>query len=122
MPAYPASFDAMLAAWNERDMSAIRSHLNQAMAHDVEFIDPTIETHGIDEFETNVRDFRAKYAEGQCIRTSGVDTHHQWHRYGWEIRVGTRVIVTGFDVVETDTHGKVKRVLGFFGPLPRVEA
>lgn len=118
MNAYPESFDHMLAAWNERDLNLIRSHLNKALTEDIEFIDPTIVTRGIAEFEQNVRGFRLKYPDAQLALSSGVDSHHNLHRYGWEIIVGGNVLLPGFDVTETDAELKVRRVLGFFGPLP----
>lgn len=119
MSGYPSSFDHMLAAWNERDISRVRGHLDRAVAADVVFIDPTVETRGIEEFEDNVRDFRAKYPTAVLHRSSGVDSHHNLHRYGWEIVVESKVILVGFDVAETTVDGKVARVLGFFGPLPK---
>lgn len=114
---HPQSFDHMLAAWNEREPQKIRDHLDRALADDVEFIDPTIHTRGIAEFEQNIRAFRAKYPDAQCIRTSDIDAHHQLARYSWEIRVGPQQLVHGFDVAEIDGTAKIRRVLGFFGPL-----
>jgi SnoaL-like domain len=110
-------FDRMLDAWNERDNTKIRAHLDAALAASVVFIDPTIETHGIDAFEANVQEFRKKYPTASLRRSSEIDSHHHIHRYSWEIAVESRVILVGFDVSETDKTGKVTRVLGFFGPL-----
>ena len=121
MNTYPESFDHMLAAWNERDLSLIRAHLDKALAEDIEFIDPTIVTRGIGEYEQNVRGFRLKYPDAQHARSSGVDSHHNLHRYNWDIIVGGNVFLRGFDVTETNAEGKVCRVLGFFGPLPEKE-
>lgn len=117
MNTYPPSFDRMLDAWNEKDMSRVRAHLDAALAPDVVFIDPTIITQGIAEFEKNVREFRAKYPDAVLRRTSAVDSHHDLHRYSWEMSIHSKVFLVGFDVTETDQHYKVKRVLGFFGPL-----
>ncbi len=118
MDDYPRSFDHMLAAWNEHDMGKVRSHLDQALSPDVRFIDPSIETHGIDEFEKHVRGFRSRLPDARCVRASGVDSHHHLHRYAWEIYRGDELILSGFDVVEVDEAGLVLRVEGFFGPLP----
>jgi hypothetical protein len=112
----------MLAAWNERDLGRVRGHLESALSADVVFIDPTIVTHGIDAFENNIRDFRAKYPDADLRRSSEVDSHHDLHRYSWEISVHGQMILFGFDVTETGDDGKVIRVLGFFGPLPRLAA
>ena len=115
---YPPAFDHMLAAWNERDPKQIRQHLEQGLAPDVRFIDPSIETHGIDEFEANVREFRQRLPEAVCSRVSGVDSHHRLHRYHWQIHAGDKLLVDGFDVVEVNEDDKVLRVEGFFGPVP----
>lgn len=114
----PISFEHVMNAWNERDPEAIRSHLDQALSDDVTFVDPTIETTGIAEFEANIRQFRAKYPDATVALTSGIDSHHDCHRYGWDIQVGGQVVVGGFDVAQVDATSKICRVIGFFGPLP----
>ena len=121
MNPYPPTFDHMLAAWNERDVGKIRGHLERALAPDVCFIDPSIETHGIDEFEANVREFRGKFPDAICQRASGIDSHHNLYRYAWEIHRGDTLMLPGFDVVQVDDAGRVERVEGFFGPLPAVD-
>ena len=118
MNPYPPTFDHMLAAWNERDLDKVRGHLDQALAPDICFIDPSIETHGIDEFEANVREFRGRLPDARCVRASGIDSHHKLYRYAWEIYRGEELFLPGFDVVEVDEAGLVKRVEGFFGALP----
>ncbi|MFM7330574.1 MAG: nuclear transport factor 2 family protein [Brachymonas sp.] len=120
MSSYPPSFGAMFAAWNERDMSKVRAHLEQALSPEVEFIDPTIITRGIDAFEQSVREFRTKYPEADIRRSATLGVHHQLYRYSWEISVKSKVFLVGMDVTETDAQGRVMRVLGFFGPLPSV--
>ena len=117
---HSTTIDNMLAAWNERDLSRVRGRFEAVLAPDIAFIDPTIETHGLDEFEENVRDFRSKYPQANIRRASGIDSHHNLHRYSWEIAIEAKVILVGFDVAETAEDGKVCRVLGFFGPLPQL--
>ena len=115
---HPESFDHMLAAWNERDPTKVRGHLDRALAPDVEFIDPSVENHGIDEFEANVHAVQASLPGADYARTSGVDSHHRLHRYSWQITRDGELVLPGFDVTEVDDDGRVTRVLGFFGPLP----
>ena len=115
---HPESLDHMLAAWNERDPVNLRGHLEKALAPGVLFIDPSVETHGIDEFEANVHKVQAGLPGADYARTSAVDSHHGLHRYSWQISRGGEVLLPGFDVTETDDEGRVTRVLGFFGPLP----
>jgi hypothetical protein len=120
MSAHPTPIDNMLAVWNERDLSLIRGRLEAVLAPEIAFIDPTIVTNGLGEFEENVRDFRTKYPQAHIRRASGIDSHHNLHRYNWEITVEEKVFLAGFDVTETTADGKVCRVLGFFGPLPKL--
>lgn len=119
MPAAPESFAHMLAAWNERDLKKIRAHLNKALAVDVEFVDPNYAINGIAAFAQMVKDFRTKYPDAACIRTSGIDVHHDRARYSWSVIIDAANRVDGFDTVQFSARsGKVKRVDGFFGPLP----
>ncbi len=115
---YPESFDHMLAAWNERDPERVRGHLEKALSPEVHFIDPSIETRGLDEFEANVHAVQARIPGADYWRSSGVDGHHGLYRYHWEIWRGEELLLPGFDVTEVDASGRVRRVLGFFGPIP----
>lgn len=118
MTHHPEALDHMLSAWNESDPEQVRSHLERALSPDAEFIDPSIETRGIDEFEANVHHVHQQLPGARYERTSGVDSHHRLHRYNWQISQNGRVVMSGFDVTEVDDVGRVLRVLGFFGPLP----
>ena len=114
---HPESFEHMLAAWNERDPAKVRSHLVKALAPDVQFIDPSVETNGIDEFEANVHAVHARIPGADYSRTSGIDGHHHLYRYSWQISLDGEVALPGLDVAEVDEDGRVARVLGFFGQL-----
>ncbi len=118
MSDYPATFDHMLAAWNESEPSKVRGHLEQALAPDVQFVDPSIDVTGIDGFEANVHEVHARLPGAVYSRTSRVDAHHRLYRYSWAIHRDGELVLPGFDVVETAASGRVARVLGFFGPLP----
>ena len=56
-------------------------------------------------------------------RTSGIDSHHDHHRFGWELAAtdGT-VAVEGIDVAEVGPDGRFVRITGFFGALPEIDA
>ncbi len=119
MSDYPESFDHMLAAWNESDSTLVRGHLDRALAPNVRFVDPSIDVTGIDGFEANVHDVHAKLPGAVYSRTSGVDSHHGFHRYRWAIHLNGELLVPGFDVAETDDSGRIVCVIGFFGPVPK---
>jgi ribulose bisphosphate carboxylase small subunit len=113
-------FAALMRAWNERDLSQIRGHLEHGVAPDVEFVDPNYAIRGIDAFADMVRDFRVRMPNAEVIRTSGIDQHHDRARYSWVVVVDPNHSVIGFDAVALAPDGKVARVDGFFGPLPPV--
>ena len=117
----PDAFADMLAAWNERDLDKIRTHVDKSIAETVVFADPTNFIHGRDAFEKMIKEFRRKYPESVVKRTSGMDSHNRRYRYSWEIYVGETLIVKGFDVAQLDENGLVERVDGFFGDLPSLE-
>lgn len=118
MPSYPESFDHMLAAWNESDSTKVCSHLAKALAPDVRFVDPTIDVTGIDGFEANVHAVHEKNPGCVYSRASGVDSQHGFHRYHWAIHnADGALMLSGFDVVETNEVGLVSLVIGFFGDL-----
>ncbi len=113
----PASFDHMLAAWNEPDPSKVRGHLDQALTPDVHFVDPSIDLVGIDAFEANIHQVQGQIPGAVYSRTSDVDGHNRHHRYHWAIHLDGKLVLAGFDVTVTDAHDRVEKVIGFFGPL-----
>lgn len=118
MSDYPAILDHMLAAWNESDPSKVRGHLDKCLAPEVRFVDPSIDVTGVAGFEANVHEVHGQLPGAVYSRTSGVDSHHGMYRYTWAIHQEGKLVLAGFDVVETDASDRVARVLGFFGPLP----
>lgn len=118
MADHPESLDHMLAAWNEADDSLVRGHLERALHPDVRFVDPTIDVTGIDGFEQNVHEVHANNPGCVYSRASGVDSQHGFHRYHWAIHKDGELLLSGFDVTETDEAGKIRLVIGFFGEVP----
>ena len=121
MSDYPKALDHMLAAWNEPDAALVRGHLEQALAPQVRFVDPSIDVTGIDGFEANVHEVKAGLPGAVYSRASGVDSQHGFHRYHWAIHQGEELLLAGFDVTQTDEEGRVVCVIGFFGPVPEKE-
>jgi hypothetical protein len=120
MTEYPKSLDSMLAAWNEPDASKVRDHLEKALEPSVRFVDPSIDVSGIDGFEANVQEVKSRLPGAVYSRTSGVDSQHNFHRYHWAINQNGELLISGFDVTETNADGKVVCVIGFFGEVPDI--
>jgi hypothetical protein len=122
MKEIPVAFAAVSAAWNEKDLSKIRVHVEKSVTENVVFADPSNFIHGIDAFEKMIKDFRVKYPESVVKRTSGLDGHNNRYRYSWEIYIGEILIVKGFDVATLNENGLIERIDGFFGDLPPLES
>ncbi len=122
MKQIPDAFTNMLAAWNERDLAQIRTHIDKSLAENVVFSDPTNFTYCRDAFEAMIKEFRQKYPESVCSRTSGIDSHNNRYRYSWEIHDGQKVFVKGTDFIQLNENGLVERIDGFFGDLPNLES
>jgi len=119
MTALPPSLVSMLAAWNEKDPERIREHLDIALSPNIIFADPDNCIEGIAAFEAMVRKFLAERPTAKCEHTSGFNVHHNRYRYNWLVSLGGVPVVPGMDVVELNGQGKVLRVDGFFGPVPK---
>lgn len=120
MSDYPEQLDHMFAAWNSADPSDIRKNMKKALSPNIRFVDPSADLVGLDDFEKNVHEVHKKMPGAVYSISSPVDSHHNFHRYHWSIHQNEKLLMTGFDVVETEDSGQVISVIGFFGALPPV--
>ena len=88
---------------------------------DGELLDPPLEGRGRAEISALADVVLTHYAGHKFVRTTAVDSHHGFARYGWDLTAPDgAVAVSGIDVVQFDDDGKLLRVVGFFGPLEPV--
>lgn len=113
---------AYAAAWAEPDEDSRRALLEKAWADDGIYIDPTAKVEGREALVQHIGGFLAQMGEARLKRSSGVEVHHDVLRFEWEIVAadGT-VVAAGFDYGETAPDGRLKRIVGFFGPFPDLE-
>jgi hypothetical protein len=114
-----ACIELMLSGWNVRDEAALRDIVARALTADIEFCDPDHDIRGRDAFIAMVLAFWAKHPGCTISRASAIDSHHDRARYAWAISLPDGRRFDGFDAAAIDAAtGKVRRVDGFFGPLP----
>ena len=119
MPADTRLIDVMLSAWNSREDARLEQIVAESLAGDFEFCDPPHDITGHAAFIAMVKTFWADNGECRISRTSGIDAHHDRARYSWAIEWPDGRKFEGLDAVQLDAAtGKVRRVDGFFGPLP----
>jgi hypothetical protein len=111
--------DTYLAMWNEDDADRRAALIERAWTADGRYSDPVQEAEGHAALSAMVEAIHTAYPGQRFRRTSGVDTHHDEVRFGWELGVpGGDVTVAGIDIGILAADGRLQRITGFFGDLP----
>lgn len=118
-----ATIDAHLAAYAMADVDRRNALVAANWNADGELLDPPLEGRGLAEISALADAVLTHFAGHRFERTTAVDSHHGFARYGWEL-VGPdgTVAVSGIDVVQFDDTGKLLRIVGFFGPMESLAA
>ena len=116
-----ALVDTHLAAYCEPDATRRAELIAQVWATDGTLLDPPFDGTGHDGIAAMADTVLEHYAGHTFERTTAVDEHHGFARYGWALVApdGTAA-VTGTDVVELAADGTIARIVGFFGDLAPV--
>ena len=118
-----ATVDAYFAMWNEPDPARRAEVIEQAWSPDGRYVDPLLEAQGHAALSEMVAAVHAQFPGHRFRRVSGIDAHHDELRFGWEL-VGPDGALTaaGLDLGALAEDGRLRRVTGFFGELPREQA
>lgn len=116
-----STIDTHLAGYCEPDAERRIELLRAAWSDEGRLIDPPFDGTGPDGIATMVDAVLGHYPDHTFRRTTAVDAHHAYARYGWELVApdGT-VSVGGTDVVTFDADGRIAEIVGFFGDLAPV--
>lgn len=111
--------DAYGAAWNEPDEAERRRLLEQAWADDGTYTDPQADLHGRDALIAHIAGFQEQLKGARIVPTSAVDEHHGKIRFTWKMEgADGSAIMEGIDFGELADDGRLKKIVGFFGPPP----
>jgi hypothetical protein len=110
--------DTHLAAYGEADAARRATLVAEVWTADGSLIDPPFDGTGREAIAAMTDVVLAHYPGHTFRRTTVVDAHHSFARYGWELVApdGT-VAVGGTDIVEFAADGHLGRIIGFFGDL-----
>jgi hypothetical protein len=110
--------DTHLAAYGEADAERRAALIAEVWHADGSLIDPPFDGTGREAIAAMTDVVLAHYPGHAFRRTTVVDAHHTFARYGWELVApdGT-VAVGGTDIVELAADGRLGRIIGFFGDL-----
>jgi hypothetical protein len=118
-----AVVDSYIDMWNETDVARRAELIAAVWTEDGAYSDPLLEATGAQAISDMVDAVHAQLPGHRFRRTSGIDSHHDHHRFGWELAAtdGT-VAVEGIDVAHVAADGRLSRITGFFGALPELAA
>ena len=109
--------DRMLSVWNMADAGERAEVVAEVLEHNVHFVDPPYNIVGRADFLDMVEATRAANPGLSYGRASQVDVQNNYCRYDWTITREGKTVMQGLDVVEFTDSGKIRKVIGFFGPL-----
>lgn len=114
-----AAIDTYLEAYSEADPERRRQLIAHAWSTDGRLIDPPMDASGRDAIHEMAGAVQGQFPDTTFRRTTGIDSHHRYARYGWEL-VGHdgSAVLDGTDIVHVGEDGKLTTVLGFFGDIP----
>ena len=106
------------AAWLEPDEDKRRQLLVQAWADDGTYTDPLRHLEGREALNRTIATFQRQRPGERIVLTSGVDHHHDMVRFAWQwYGADSSTIMEGIDFGELASDGRLRRIVGFFGPL-----
>ena len=113
------TIDIYCAAWSERDPAYRRELLDRVVTIDIRYTDPETDVHGRADLTDHISGVLAGRIGAKIVRCSAIDSHHGMARFAWRlVKADGTALPDGLDIVSVDDQsGKLKTVLGFFGPL-----
>lgn len=119
MPALTTTIDTWLDAYGEPDDTRRADLIGQVWASTGTLADPPFEGTGVAEIHALAGAAQQQFPGHRFRRTSGIDSHHQYARYTWDLLdPDGGIAVAGLDVARVDEHGKLVQIAGFFGDPP----
>ena len=109
---------AYCAAWNETDEAKRTALLERSWADDGVYGDPTATVEGRAALIAHIGGFQSMMPGHTIDIESGVDTYGTVFRFAWVMRNGGDVALEGIDFGELAADGRIRRIVGFFGPFP----
>lgn len=116
LPAIEGLVDRHLAAYCDPDATSRAAAVQEAWNPDGRLVDPPLEARGHQGIADQGATLLSHYPQHRFERTTAVEGHHGFVRYGWKlVDANGAAVLQGVDFAELDVDGKLLRVVGFFG-------
>ena len=115
---------AYIGAWAERDEVARRRLLERAWVDEGSYTDPLAHVDGREALVQHIGLFQQQAPIVRLVQASGIDEHHGVLRFAWRAEGATEPPLAGLeglDIGELAADGRLRRIVGFFGPLPDLD-
>lgn len=109
-----------IAAWNEPDEAARRGLLEGAWSDGGTYVDPNSAVEGREALVAHISRFQQNRPGARIELTSGTESHHGLLRFTWRmVDSAGAVLAEGLDFGEIGGDGRLRRIVVFFGTLPK---
>jgi hypothetical protein len=110
--------EAYADAWLETAEKRRLRLIEQSWADDSTYTDPNQHFQGREALNQAIVRFQQRRPGERIVRTSAVDRHHDMVRFAWAwYGADGSVIMEGMDFGELADDGRLRRIVGFFGPM-----
>lgn len=112
---------AYAEAWRETDPIKRDALLALSWADDGIYQDEQSRYEGRDALAAGITDFFAQNPGASIVLASGIHVHHNVFRFRWEmLDADGNVQMEGMDFGELAEDGRIRKIVGFFGPFPEL--
>ena len=109
---------AYCAVWSDPDPARRRELANRVWAPGATYTDPQVHLDGADALLAYIVDFHKRFPGVKIVVTSQADYHHGALRFSWRMVNGSGgTVVEGMDYGELAPDGRIRKIVGFFGPF-----
>jgi hypothetical protein len=111
--------DTHLAAYCEPDAARRLALIRETWSLEGRLVDPPLEARGHAGIADQAATLLSQFPGHRFERTSALDLHHHFLRYGWRLcNPAGETVLAGVDFMDLDVDGRIARVVGFFGAEP----
>lgn len=111
--------DGWLAAYADPDAARRLAVIRDSWSREGRLVEPPLEARGHQGISDLAATLQSQFPGHRFERSTAIDAHHQFLRYGWKLLDGNgAAVLEGMDAMELDVDGRIARVVGFFGAQP----